>query len=152
MPKPASIAFSHTIGQKMKLPKDIQLWGNSEYRGTCPKEALEQVTFFSRLRREHPDTYGILALHPRNEGKRTLLQAAKEKSEGMSTGATDIIIPGRQTFVCELKRRDHTLSSIADAQLAYMRAAQDAGAYVCIALGVDAAWEAFQSWRKHVEG
>lgn len=136
----------------MKLPKDIPIWGSVEFRGDCPKETLEQVTFFARLRRAHPESFGLLALHPRNEGKRTHLQAAKEKSEGMSTGATDIVIPGRPAFVCELKRRDHTKSVIADAQLDYMRAAQAAGAYVCIALGVDAAWEAFQDWRdNHVE-
>jgi len=110
------------------------------------------VTFFARLRRLHPTTYGLLALHPRNEGRRTHLQVAKEKSEGMTTGATDIIIPGRSTFVCELKRRDHTKSKIAKEQLAFMMAAQEAGCYVCIALGVDAAWEAFESWKKHVEG
>ena len=110
------------------------------------------MTFFARLRREYPDSYGLLALHPRNEGRRTHLQVAKEKSEGMTTGATDIIIPGRQTFVCELKRRDHTKSKLGDEQLAFMRAAQAAGAYACIALGVDEAWAAFQDWRKHVEG
>lgn len=110
------------------------------------------MTFFARLRRNHPDSYGLLALHPRNEGKRTHLQAAKEKSEGMVTGATDIVIPGCPSFVCELKRRDHTLSSIADEQLAYLRAAQAAGSYACIALGVDAAWDAFQYWvGMHVE-
>jgi hypothetical protein len=93
-----------------------------------------------------------LAIHPRNEGKRTHLQVAKEKSEGMTTGATDIVIPARVAFVCELKRRDHTLSSIAPEQLAYLRAAHAAGAYACIALGVDAAWEAFEDWRSnHVE-
>lgn len=110
------------------------------------------MTFFARLRRAHPDSYGLLALHPRNEGKRTLLQAAKEKSEGMSTGATDIVIPGAFSFVCELKRRDHTKSTIHQEQLDYMHAAQRAGAYVCIALGVDAAWQAFEDWRSHVEG
>lgn len=66
----------------------------------------------------------------------------------MATGATDIVIPAARPFVCELKRRDHTVSSIADEQLAYLRAAQAAGAYACIALGVDAAWEAFQHWRE----
>jgi hypothetical protein len=110
------------------------------------------VTFFARLRRQYPDSYGLLALYPRNEGRRTHLQVAKEKSEGMTTGATDIIIPGRQTFVCELKRRDHTKSKLGEEQLAFMRAAQAAGACVCIALGVDEAWAAFQSWRSHVEG
>lgn len=104
------------------------------------------MTFFGRLRRAYPDSYGILALHPRNEGKRTFLQAAKEKSEGMSTGATDIVIPARVPFICELKRRDHTQSKLAEEQLVYLRAAQAAGAYACIALGVDAAWEAFQKW------
>ena len=110
------------------------------------------MTFFARLRRQYPDSYGIIALHPRNEGKRTHLQVAKEKSEGMTTGATDIVIPGRQTFICELKRRDHTKSKLGDEQLAFMRASGKAGAYVCIALGVDAAWEAFEDWRKNVEG
>lgn len=113
---------------------------------------MEQVTFFGRLRRAYPESYGILALHPRNEGQRTYLQVAKEKSEGMSTGATDIVIPGSPAFVCELKRRDHTKSKLADEQLAYLRAAQKAGAYACIALGVDAAWEAFEGWRRDVEG
>ena len=136
----------------MKLPQDIRIWGNTEFRGDCPSEALEQVTFFARLRRQYPDSYGIIALHPRNEGKRTHLQVAKEKSEGMTTGATDIVIPGRQTFICELKRRDHTKSKLGDEQLAFMRASGKAGAYVCIALGVDAAWEAFEDWRKNVEG
>lgn len=110
------------------------------------------MTFFARLRRQYPESYGLIALHPRNEGRRTHLQVAKEKSEGMTTGATDIIIPGRQTFVCELKRRDHTKSKLGDEQLAFMRAAQAVGAFTCIALGVDAAWAAFEEWKKHVEG
>ena len=93
-----------------------------------------------------------MAIHPRNEGKRTHLQAAKEKSEGMATGATDIVIPGRPAFVCELKRRDHTKSKLADEQLAYLRAAAASGAYACIALGVDAAWDALNDWiENHVE-
>jgi hypothetical protein len=136
----------------MNLPPDIPIWGNVEFRGKCPAEALEQVTFFARLRRSFPNSYGLLALHPRNEGMRTHLQAAKEKSEGMVTGATDIVIPARPAFVCELKRRDHTLSKLAQEQLAFLRAAKAAGAYTCIALGVDAAWEAFMDWEgNHVE-
>ena len=129
----------------MKFPAGIKVYGDAEFRGRCPSETLEQVTFFARLRRIHPK-YGSVALQPRNEGKRTHLQAAKEKSEGMSTGATDIVIPARIPFICELKRRDHTQSKLAEEQLVYLRAAQAAGAYACIALGVDAAWKAFQEW------
>ena len=131
----------------MNLPNDIRVYGDLTYRGACPKETLEQVTFFARLRREYPDTLGLIAFHVRNEGKRTHLQAATEKSEGMTTGAPDILIPGAPAFVCELKRRDHTQSELRTAQLAYLRAAQAAGCFVCVALGVDAAWEALHVYQ-----
>jgi hypothetical protein len=135
----------------MKLPQDIRIWGNAEFRGDCPADALEQVTFFARLRRQYPDSYGLLALHPRNEGRRTHLQVAKEKSEGMTTGAPDIVIPGSPAFVCELKRRDHTASSISEDQLKYLRAAKAEGCFTCIALGVDEAWAAFHDYLSHVD-
>ena len=131
-------------GPLMHLPNDIRIFGDLDYRGACPKETLEQVTFFNRLRREYPDTLGIIAFHVRNEGKRNHLEAATHKAEGMTTGAPDIVIPGAPTFICELKRRDHTQSELRAAQLAYLRAAQRAGCYVCVALGVDAAWEALR--------
>lgn len=130
----------------MLLPNDIKVYGDTSYRGACPKETLEQVTFFGRLRRSYPDTLGLIAFHVRNEGKRNHLEAATHKAEGLTTGAADIIIPGAPTFVCELKRRDHTQSSISDQQLAFLRAAQAAGSVVCIALGVDAAWEALHAY------
>ncbi len=130
----------------MLLPNDIPIYGDLTYRGKCPKETLEQVTFFNRLRRDFPDTLGLIAFHVRNEGKRTHLQAAAEKSEGMTTGAADIIIPGAPTFVCELKRRDHTQSELKVEQLAFLRAAQARGSFVCVALGVDAAWEALHAY------
>lgn len=69
----------------------------------------------------------------------------------MATGASDIIIPASLSFVCELKRRDHTQSSWQPGQREYLTAAQDAGAFVCVALGWDAAWEAFNEWRRVIE-
>ena len=130
----------------MYLPNDIRVYGDLNYRGTCPKETLEQVTFFARLRRQYPDTLGLIAFHVRNEGKRNHLEAATHKAEGMTTGAPDIIIPGAPTFVCELKRRDHTQSEVSMSQMSYLRAAQATGCFVCIALGVDAAWEALHEY------
>ena len=130
----------------------IRIYGNLEYRDKqCPKESSEQITFFNRLRKEYPDTYGRIALHPKNEGKliNGQFQAiTKDKAMGMSVGASDIIIPGISTFVCELKRQDHSLSKIHDEEIEYLLAAKKAGAFVCIALGCDAAWEAFNDWRK----
>jgi len=70
-----------------------------------------------------------------------------QKAEGLATGAPDIIIPGRRTFLCELKRRDHTKSAISDLQIRYLETAQSLGAFACIALGCEAALEAFDEWR-----
>jgi hypothetical protein len=130
----------------MKLPHDIPVFGNTDYRGDCPTEAAEQVTFFARIRRKYPDTWGRLALHPRNEGKRTHFQIAHQKAEGMTSGACDIVIPGNPTFLCELKRRDHTQSVWQKDQEQYLRTAQQLGSFACVALGVDAAEEAFNAY------
>lgn len=128
----------------MKMPKRIPVVGDTEYRGDCPAERLEQVTFFAELRRRYPELYGRIALHPRNEGKRTRYTASREAMEGLSVGAPDIIIPGEVTWCCELKRKDHTRSSVSKRQLEWLTAAQQAGAVVCIALGWEAAMAAFE--------
>lgn len=129
----------------MKIPPWLQVFGDISYRGIAPSEAVEQVTFFNWLRTTHKE-WGAIALHPRNEGKRTHYQAMTHKAEGMTPGASDIIIPGKQTFVCELKRRDHTKSKWQDGQLEYLMMCKRAGAFVCVALGADAAKEAFAVW------
>lgn len=135
----------------MKFPEGIAVYGNKMYREWCPSESIEQVTFFSELRRNYPETHGLLAIHPRNEGKRTYHQIARDKSEGLSTGASDIIIPGCPAFICELKRQDHTKCKLGDEQVKYLLAAKEAGCFVCIALGWVAAYEAFEEWIMGVE-
>jgi len=125
------------------------VYGDAKFRGNCPKENAEQITFFAELRAKYPDTWGRLALHPRNE---QLLRGGqfrgviKHKAEGMTPGASDIVIPAARSFVCELKRRDHTKSKWQDGQIEYLIAAQDAGAFVCVALGWRGAWDAFEDW------
>lgn len=131
----------------MKFDIDIPVFGDTKYRDKkCPKETIEQVTFFNRVRRAHPDTWGKIATHIRNEGKFSVQQRTKQKAEGMTPGASDIIIPGCPTFVCEMKRRDHTLCQWQAGQQDYLMAAQKAGAFACVALGADAAMEAFEKW------
>lgn len=136
------------------MPDGVQVYGDIAWRGKCPAESMEQVTFFSRLRRIHPDTWGKLALHPRNEAllKGGQFRAlAQHKAEGMTPGASDIVIPARISFVCELKRRDHTQSKWQDGQLPYLEAAHHAGAFACVALGADAAWQAFDDWQMRLK-
>ena len=135
----------------MKINPRIPVYGDTSFRGKCPKEDVEQVSFFNRLRSEYPTSWGLLALHPRNEGLKQGAQFStviKHKAEGMTAGAADIIIPARVAFVCEMKRRDHTLSAWQDGQEDYLLAAIDAGAFACVALGALGAWEAFEIWRK----
>lgn len=133
----------------MLIPKWLPVYGDINYRGDCPQETAEQVTLFGRIRRTYPDTLGLIAVHPRNEGKRNHMQVSSQKAEGMTSGASDIIIPGCPAFVCELKRRDHTKSSWQKGQIDYLRVSLEHGAFVCVALGVDGAWEALQTWMAH---
>jgi len=130
----------------MKFPNDIPVYGDTDYRGECPRESLEQVTLFRRLRQNYPQV-GAIAIHPRNEGVRKKKQQVdREKAEGMTPGASDVIVPGSPAFVCEVKRRDHTKSEWQDEQIEYLRAALNAGAFACVALGADAAIEALEAW------
>lgn len=135
----------------MKFPDWLPVYGCKEYRGPCHKEGAEQVTFFQQLRREYPDSWGVLAIHPKNEAKRRggqFQQLARDKAMGLSTGASDIIIPGTPAFVCEMKRKDHTQSKWEPEQLPYLEAAHKAGAFACVALGWEGARMAFEEWLK----
>jgi len=128
----------------------VMTFGDLEFRGKCPPEAQEQVTFFNRLRREYPDTLGLVAINPRNEGLKTAGQFAavsRHRAEGMTVGAADIVVPGRVSFVCELKRLDYTQSAWQDGQQDYLRAVAGLGGFACVAFGVDAAWAALAYWK-----
>lgn len=134
----------------MKFPEWLRVYGDTTYRGDCPPESAEQITFFSRLRKEYPDTWGKMALHPKNEEKRKgkqFQQLARDKALGMSPGASDVVIP--LGFAAELKRKDHTKSKWQPGQVDYLKAVHDAGGFACVALGWEAAWEAFEEWLKH---
>ena len=128
----------------MKFPDWLPVYGDASYRGKCPPESAEQITFFGQL----PPELRAIAIHPRNEGKRSHYQTAKHKAEGMTPGASDIIIPGNPTFVCELKRIDHTQSQWQPNQLNYLQGCHQQGAFVCVALGWEAAMQAVHDWRK----
>lgn len=133
----------------MKVPEWLPAYGDFKYRGKCPRESAEQITFFNQLRGQYPDSYGRIAIHPRNEGQLVGGQHSgldKQKAEGMSVGASDIVIVGAPAFVCELKRRDHTQCTWQPGQIEYLEAAKNSGAFVCVALGWEAAWEAFNDW------
>ena len=129
----------------MKHHPEIKVYGDVKYRNKkCPPESTEQVTLFGWLRKNGYAT----AVHPRNEGKRSYGQVNRQKAEGMTPGASDIIIPGNPTFVCELKRKDHTLCRWEPDQIEYLLQCQKDGCFVCVALGHEAAIEAVKQWKK----
>jgi len=133
----------------MKFPENIPLFGDPTFRGKCPLESVEQMSLVNQIRRVYPDTFGKIVFHPRNEGlvsKGQFSSMAKHKAEGMTRGAPDCIVPGNPAFLCEIKRQNHTLSSWQDGQIEYLEAAQNAGAFVCVALGAKAAWQTFQTY------
>lgn len=99
------------------------------------------MTFINRLRRQYPDTLGALVVHVKNEGKKTQGQAMMDAANGLTAGASDILIPVSPAIVIEFKRQDHTLSSWQKGQIDYLKAAHDAGSFAFVALGADAAME-----------
>lgn len=124
----------------------FRVFGDINYRGPCPKEDIEQIDFFSWLAFNHPD-YAALAIHPKNEGKRTYQQVTRETMLGsINTGASDVIIPAGLGFVCEIKRRDHTKSRWQKGQPEFLTRASKAGAFSCVALGCQGAKEAFLNY------
>lgn len=127
----------------------IPIYGDMKWRGKCPKEDMEQISFMNRLRKEHPNTYGRLAVHIKNEGRVTKGQFSamtRHHAMGLVAGAPDIVIPGRQTLLIEMKRQDRTKSDIAQEQIDYLTTAHGLGAFACVALGAEAAWQAFGDW------
>ena len=119
--------------------------GDTSYREKCPLETAEQVSFLAMLRAEFPELAKI-ATHIRNEGLRSRREGARQKVEGLNTGAPDIVIPCSPPILIELKQRNHTKSSVSDSQIIYLKAAQKLGAFCRIALGAVGAMEAVREW------
>lgn len=135
----------------MKFPEWLKVYGDQSFRGDCPNESPEQMAVFRHIRKKYPDTLGLIALHPKNEQKlkgKQFNRLGIDKAMGFCKSASDIIIPGSPSFVCELKRLDHTKSKWQDGQLEYLDAAYNQGAFVCVALGALGAIQAIEEWLK----
>jgi hypothetical protein len=132
----------------MKIPPNIKIYGDVTYRGQCNSEEIEQIDFFALLREFWPQ-YAAIAIHPKNEGKRSNYRIKLDRKSGsLNKGASDVIIPASPPLVIELKRRDHTKSKITSEQVDYLTVASDMGAFACIALGAKAALAAVEEWHK----
>ncbi len=133
----------------MKIPPHIKTYGDMDFRGECALEDAELITFFNQLRMRYP-VLAQVAIHPDNEGLvfgTGFNNHTRQKAKGaIRNGAADIIIVGCPSFGCELKRKDHSKSRWQDGQLEFLEASQKRGAFVCVALGYEAALQAVDYW------
>ena len=114
--------------------------------GDHPTEAAEMATFFNQL----PHRFKAVALHIRNEGKRNDRQMQHQKAQGgFIKGASDIIIPAKPAFVCEMKSLNKG-SRASKEQLQYLDDAAAIGAFACLCYGWESAWAALHEWQTHV--
>ena len=130
----------------MLIPGWLRVYGDVDYRGPCPTEGAEQITFFGQLRRHHPNLAPIV-FHPRMEGERTKGQADWQKADGsIVKGVSDVIGIGHPMLVLELKRRDKNKSVWQPGQVSFLEASHKRGAFTCLALGWEAAMQALKDW------
>jgi len=131
---------------KISTEAKYKVYGDLKFRGKCPSEDSVHVAFIAWVRHKYPDKAALL-LHPKNEGKRTPQQVSMDRKMGSITkGASDIIIVGGKTFVCELKRQDCTKSHWQPGQEDFLNSSHNDGAFACVCFGLDAAKEAFLEW------
>ena len=121
----------------------VKYFGKQEV-GKQPSESAEMITFFNTLRKHYPEL-GAIAIHVRNEGKRSYQQTARQKLEGMVKGASDINIPGCPSFVCEMKSKAKN-AKVSKEQKEYLESCDKMGAFACVAYGFDGAMEALTEW------
>jgi hypothetical protein len=112
-------------------------------------EAMEQITFLNWLKNNYYD-FWLVAIHIKNEGKRTMNQIQAEKAKGFKTGASDIIIPGSPSFLCEMKATKNKKGATKQQQ-EYIKNAENIGAFACVAYGHEAAIDAFYDYIKQTE-
>ena len=132
----------------MKFPPNIKVYGDQSCRDSLQScEDVEHINFVSWLQLHHPQHHAVL-VHPKNEGKRTFGQIAKEKKMGLTKGASDILIMGSPAFVCEIKKINHVKCKWETGQKEFLAQSQNNGAFACVALGSAGAKEAFKDWLK----
>ena len=94
---------------------------------------------------------GVFAFHPANGGYRKPVEAAIMKGLGVVAGVPDVFaVHNGRCFALELKAEG---GRVTDKQFETMDALREAGAFTCIAEGLDRALAVLESWgllRGHV--
>jgi len=106
-------------------------------------EATIQRAVFNHLRAR--GALGVFAFHPANGGYRKPVEAAIMKGLGVVAGVPDVIaIHNGRCFAMELKTEGGRATA---KQLECIAALERAGAFTCIAEGLDAALACLERWQ-----
>jgi hypothetical protein len=113
----------------------------ARHRRQRPEDAIQRAVF-QHLRTR--GAAGVFAFHPANGGFRKPVEAAILKGLGVVPGVPDVfIVHNGRCFAMELKAEGGRPT---DKQLACIAALREAGAFTCIAEGLDRALACLESW------
>jgi hypothetical protein len=88
---------------------------------------------------------GLVFLHPANGGFRRLIEAKILSGMGVRAGAADLLLwHDGKSYALELKAKGGRVSQ---AQCAFLADMQRAGAFTCVAEGLDAALRTLEAWK-----
>lgn len=110
---------------------------DTNYRGECRSETMEQIDCMSWLEVHHPDRWP-LCFHPANEVKASAQYMQKRRKMGVKPGVPDIIDCGEIRGLFELKRLDRTKSSVSKPQRDFLTAGANTGAFAATCYGFEA--------------
>jgi hypothetical protein len=106
-----------------------------------PEQVIQRAVFDHLRTRAAP---GVFAFHPPNGGYRKSIEAAILKGLGVMAGVPDVIVVHQgRTYAFELKAEGGSATRKQRETIAAMEAA---GAYCCIAEGIDRALAVLQQW------
>lgn len=128
----------------MKTPEWLPKFGNLPKSTSNPAEDYVLSSVVSRIRKDYPNTYGLVAFHVKNESKRTTTQIKIDKLKGLTKGVSDLIVIGNPTLCMEIKKDNSC--RFEDGQLQFLEQAQKGGAFACLAIGYQGALDAFHHW------
>jgi hypothetical protein len=106
-----------------------------------PEAAIQRAVFQHLRARAAP---GVFAFHPANGGYRKPIEAAIMKGLGVVPGVPDVfIVHNGRCFAMEIKAPGGRAT---DKQLECIAALRKAGAFTCVAEGLDRALKTLESW------
>jgi len=113
----------------------------ARHRRQRPEAAIQRAVFQHLRARGAP---GVFAFHPANGGYRKPIEAAIMKGMGVVAGVPDVIaIHNGRCYALEIKAEGGRAT---DKQLACIAALREAGAFTCIAEGLDRALATLEAW------